>query len=323
MSETLSSIDVSTRLQRIAELARKHPERVFTSIAHAIDHDWMCEAYRRTRKDSAAGVDGQDASAFSENLEENLRVLLTALHTGHYQAPPVRRVHIPKGDGRTRPIGVPTFSDKVLQRAVAMLLEALYEVEFHPHSYGFRRKRSAHDALKELQQRPSYWHYCWVIEADIENFFDTIDHKHLRSFLDQRVRDGVIRKAIDKWLTAGVFEEGQIHSIQNGTPQGGVISPLLANIFLHHVLDQWFEAEVRPRTHQHVQLIRYADDFVLLFGREADAEKVYEVLPKRFGRYGLNLHPTKTRLIRFVTPSESNGRATGSFDFRRHALVAV
>lgn len=319
MSETLSSGNVSTRLQQIAELARKHPERVFTSISHVIDSELMCEAYRRTRKDSAAGVDGQDAEAFSQNLEVNLQDLVRALHTGNYQAPPVRRVYIPKGDGKTRPIGIPTFADKVMQRAVTMVLEAIYEVEFHPHSYGFRRKRSAHDALRELQKRPTYWQYCWVIEADIESFFDTIDHAHLRRFLDRRVRDGVIRKAIDKWLSAGVFEEGQIHSVQNGTPQGGVISPILANIYLNEVLDRWFERDVYPRTRKRAQLIRYADDFVLLFGSEVDAGKVYEVLPKRFGRFGLKLHPKKTRLIWFSSPFTRRGRKIrkkpGTFDF--------
>ena len=308
MSETLSSGDVSTKLQQIAELARKHPERVFTSIAHVIDFQWMLEAYRRTRKDAAAGVDGQDADAFGKNLEANLRDLLQALHSGRYQAPPVRRVHIPKDKGKTRPIGIPTFADKVMQRAVVMLLEAIYEIDFHKHSYGFRRKRSAHDALLQLQKRPTYWQYCWIIEADIESFFDTIDHTHLRNFLDQRVRDGVIRRVIDKWLSAGVFEDGQIHSIQNGTPQGGVISPMLANIFLHGVLDQWFEKEVYPRVRRRAQLIRYADDFVLLFGWEEDAKRVYEVLPKRFGRYGLKLHPQKTRLIYFSSPFTKRGR---------------
>ncbi len=319
MPETLSSVNISTRLEQIAKSARGNPKRVFTSIGHVIDYDWMQEAYRRTRKDSAAGVDGQDADGFTQNLEVNLRDLVKALQTGNYKAPPVRRVHIPKADGKLRPIGIPTFADKVMQRAVVMLLEAIYEVDFHPHSYGFRRKRSAHDALKEIQKRPTYWQYCHVIEADIESFFDTIDHKHLRSFLDRRVRDGVIRRAIDKWLSAGVFEEGQIFSIQNGTPQGGVISPLLANIYLHEVLDSWFERDVFPRIKRRAQLIRYADDFVLLFGWEEDARKVYEVLPKRFGRYGLKLHPMKTQMVPFSSPFTRRGRKmkkkSGTFDF--------
>lgn len=314
MTETLSSGNIQTRLQRIAELARERPERVFTSVSHAIDIDWMREAYRRTRKDGAAGIDGQDAESFAQDLEGNLRELVNKLHSGNYRAAPVRRVRIPKGGGKFRPIGIPTFSDKVMQRAVTMLLEAIYEGDFHPQSYGFRRGRSAHEALRELQKRPTYWQYCWVIEADIESFFDTIDHSHLRSFLDQRVRDKVIRRAIDKWLAAGVFEEGQIRSVQNGTPQGGVISPMLANIYLHHVLDQWFEREVFPRVRKRAQLIRYADDFVLLFGWEEDARKVFEVLPKRFARFGLKLHPEKTRLIQFSSPDIGGGKP-GSFDF--------
>ena len=321
MSETLNSGNVTTRIQKIAQLAKDDPKRVFISVSHVIDVEWMREAYRRTRKDGAAGIDEMDANDFALKLEENLQALVTALHTGGYKAPPVRRVHIPKENGKTRPIGIPTFSDKVMQRAVTMVLEAIYEESFHPSSYGFRRKRNAHQALEELQKRPTYWRHCWVIEADIESFFDTIDHKHLREILNQRIRDGVIRRAIDKWLAAGVFEEGQCYSVQNGTPQGGVISPMLANIYLDYVLDQWFERDVCPRIKPRAKLIRYADDFVLLFGWEDDARKVMEVLPKRFKRFGLKLHPEKTRLIAFThSNSDNTGNRNGkskprSFDF--------
>lgn len=309
MAETLRSGNVTTKLQRIAELARKHRKRVFSSVAHAIDLDWVREAYRRTRKDGARGVDGRNAADFAEHLEQNLSTLTERLRSGSYRPAPVRRVHIPKANGKTRPIGIPTFEDKVAQRAVAMLLEAIYEQDFHPHSFGFRPGRSAHQALQELQKRPTYWQRCWVIEADIQGFFDTIGHAQLRSVLDQRVRDGVIRRLIDKWLNAGVMEHGSVRLSELGTPQGGVISPLLANIFLDVVLDQWFRWEVLRRLKGRAQVIRYADDFVLLFQREDDARRVMAVLGKRFERFGLRLHPEKTRLLSFNSPRLGLARA--------------
>jgi group II intron reverse transcriptase/maturase len=276
---------------------------VLTTLAHHIDLELMHEAYRLTRKDGAVGVDGKGAADFAANLEDNLRSLLERLKSGTYHAPPVRRVHIPKGDGReTRPIGIPTFEDKVLQRAVAMVLGAVYEQDFLSCSYGFRPGRSAHHALDELWQVLMRLRGGWVVEVDIRSFFDNVDHGHLRGFLDQRVRDGVLRRAIDKWLKAGVLEDGAIWHPENGTPQGGVISPLLANILLHGVLDEWFDEVVRPRLKAHCQLIRYADDFVVVFAREDDARRVMDVLPKRFGRYGLALHPEKTRLVEFRRP---------------------
>jgi group II intron reverse transcriptase/maturase len=212
-------------------------------------------------------------------------------------------VHIPKGDGKTRPIGIPTFEDKVLQRAVVMVLEAVYEQDFRDCSYGFRPGRSAHQMVEDLWQELMSMGGAWVLELDIRSYFDTIDHAHVRAFLDQRVRDGVIRRSIDKWLKAGVLEDGQVHHPEEGTPQGGVISPLLANLFLHEVLDKWFEDDVRPRMGGRVRLFRYADDAVLVFSSERDARRVLEVLPKRFAKYGLTLHPDKTRLVYFYPPS--------------------
>jgi RNA-directed DNA polymerase len=295
---------VSTRLQRIAQLAREDPKRAFLSLAHHVDIDLLREAYRRTRKDGATGVDGQTAATYQENLEENFQSLLDRFKSGRYQAPPVRRAYVPKGSdpSKRRPIGIPTFEDKVLQRAVAMVLDAVYEQDFLDCSYGFRPGRSAHQAIRNLWQGLMSMRGGWVLEADIQGFYDNLEHSQLRSFLDQRVRDGVIRRVLDKWLKAGVVEGRTLSHPTTGTPQGGVISPLLSNIYLHEVLDTWFEAVVKPRLQGAAFLIRFADDFVLAFQLESDARRVLEVLPKRFGKYGLSLHPDKTRLVRFEQP---------------------
>jgi RNA-directed DNA polymerase len=307
---------VSTRRQRIAELAKQSPEMGFTSLAHHIDLVWMLEAYARTRKDGAVGVDGQTAEDYAANLQDNLRGLLDRAKSGTYRAPPVRRVHIPKGTGpETRPLGIPTFEDKVLQRAVVMVLEAVYEQDFWDCSYGFRPGRSAHQALDALWRQTMGMPGGWIVEVDIRKFFDTLDHAHLREFLRRRIRDGVLLRLIGKWLNAGVLEEGSVTFPEAGTPQGGVVSPLLANVYLHYVLDVWFEREVKPRLKGQAFLIRYADDFVIGFRRDDDARRVLDVLPKRFGKYGLALHPDKTRLVPFPRPAPQAPRdASGGTD---------
>lgn len=314
---TSSSETVSTKRQRIAKLSRDGPTMVFTTLAHHIDVDWLREAYTRTRKDGATGVDGQSGVDYAAKLEENLRSLLDRAKSGRYRAPPVRRVHVPKGDGRqTRPIGIPTFEDKVLQRAVTMLLEAVYEEDFHDFSYGFRPGRSAHQALSALRNSMMKMGGGWVLEVDVRKFFDTLDHEYLREILRRRVRDGVVLRLIGKWLNAGVLEGLDLSFPEEGTPQGGVISPLLANIYLHDVLDEWFVCEVTPRLEGRAHLVRYADDFVFVFEREADARRVLEVLSKRFERFGLTLHPDKTRLVKFQHPDrgEDDGSGPRTFD---------
>ena len=296
MANTPRLDSVSTKRQRIAELARDAPEMVFTSLAHHIDMHVLRVAYAATRKDGAVGLDGQTAADYAVHLEANLQSLLDRFKSGQYVAPPVRRVHIPKGDGRkTRPIGIPTFEDKVLQRAVVMVLESVYEQDFRDCSFGFRPGRSAHQALQHLWERTMVMGGGWVIDLDIQGFFDVLDHSHLRGFLDRRVRDGVLRRAIDKWLKAGVLEDGRVSRSVLGTPQGGVVSPLLANIYLHHVLDVWFTTEVQPRLRGRSVLVRYADDVVIVLEQESDAHRVWDVLPKRLGRFGLTMHPVKSR----------------------------
>jgi RNA-directed DNA polymerase len=296
-----NSTSVSTKQERIAALAKQSPQMAFTSLAYLMDMNWLTEAYRRTRKDGAAGVDGVTADEYEQDLEGNLQGLLDRVKSGTYRAPPVRRVHIPKGGSgtETRPIGVPTLEDKVLQRAVVMLLEPIYEQDFTACSYGFRPGRSAHQALDAFRGQLMDSRGGYIVEVDIRKFFDNLDHGHLRAFLRLRVRDGVLLRLIGKWLKAGVLEDGSVSYPDSGSPQGGVVSPLLSNIFLHYVLDLWFEREVIPRLRDRAFLIRYADDVVIGFRDGRDAQRVLEVLPKRLGRYGLTIHPTKSRLVPF------------------------
>jgi len=308
--------EVSTKQRQIALNAERLPNVSFTSLAQHMDIQWLREAFARTRKDGATGIDNQTAEEYSRDLENNLASLLERAKSGTYRAPAVRRVHIPKGTGKeTRPIGIPTFEDKVLQRVVHMLLEPLYEKDFLECSYGFRPQRSAHDALQALWKQAMEQNGGWVIDLDIRKYFDTIDHARLREILKQRVSDGVITRLIGKWLNAGVMEKGEITYNGKGTPQGGVISPLLSNIYLHAVLDSWFMKEVKPRMKGKVFLIRYADDAVLGFENEEDANRVMEVLPKRFGRYGLTVHPEKTRIVDFNKPDDKDNNNPKSFNF--------
>jgi group II intron reverse transcriptase/maturase len=311
--------NVSTKRQRIATLARQSPQTSFTTLAHHIDLEWLHAAYQQVRKDGAPGVDQETAASYSTNLMENLQSLLDRAKSGRYKAPPVLRVHIPKGGGKTRPIGIPTFEDKVLQRAVAMVLEAIYEQDFMDCSYGFRPGRSAHQALEAFWQQRKATRAGWVLEVDIQGFFDALDHAQLRTFLKRRVRDGVLIRLIGKWLNAGVLEDGCLHRAASGTPQGGVVSPLLANVYLHYVLDEWFEQVVKPRLGGRAFLVRYADDFIIGFTDERDARRVMDVLPKRFGKYGLTIHPEKTRLVRFNRPTRfgdpPHGGKPETFDF--------
>jgi RNA-directed DNA polymerase len=314
---------VSTRQQRIAELAKQAPQMGFTSLNHHLDLIWLIAASNRTRMDGAPGVDGQTGDDYGLSLLDNLTSLLDRAKSGAYVAPPVRRVHIPKGTGtETRPLGIPTLEDKILQRAVVMALEPIYEQDFLDCSYGFRPGRSAHMALQALWQQVMDLGGCWLVEVDIRKFYDSLDHAHLRTLLRQRVRDGVLLRLVDKWLKAGVLEDGDLSYPEAGAPQGGVISPLLANVFLHYVLDVWFEQEVKPCLKGRAFLVRYADDFVMGFACGEDARRVLAVLPKRLGKYGLTIHPDKTRLVPFVRPGRrpsAAGSGSGvqpeSFDF--------
>ena len=308
--------------QRIAQVARERPQEVFTSLNHYLDVAWLKAAYERVKPDSAPGVDGQSWADYGKDLEKNLLSLLNRAKSGSYLAPLVKRVHIPKPDGKeTRPIGMPTIENKVLERAVVMLLEPIYEQDFKYFSYGFRPGRSAHEALSCIWSQCQRHGIKWILDVDVRKCFDTIKHEHLGALLDLRVRDGVLRRLIGKWLKAGVLDRGRVIYPGEGTPQGGVISPLLANIYLHYVLDCWYNESVKPRMKGRTFLVRFADDFIIGFENKADAEKVYRVLFQRFEKYGLRLHEEKTRLVAFGRPEaaglppEDDGPGPGTFDF--------
>lgn len=288
---------------------------VFTTLAHLIDEELLHEAFRRVRRSSAPGVDSMTGQVYARNLNDRIRALHERLRAGQYQAPLVKRAWIAKDDGKRRPLGLPTFEDKIVQRAVHMVLSPIYEQEFLDVAFGYREGRGAHSAVRELRERMVGLKTTWIIDADISGFFDSINHRMLIDLIRQRVNDGAILRLIGKWLKAGVLEGSQVSFPDDGTPQGGVISPLLANIFLHHVLDRWYARDVKPRMRGHCFLIRYADDFVLGFTREDDARRVMEVLPKRFGRFGLTIHPEKTRLVEFCPPDVRKTPGEGTFDY--------
>lgn len=313
MRDTSRSLTISTKLQAIAEQAIDYPEMVFTTLAHHIDVVWLKEAYRLTNKSSAAGIDGVTATDYGDNLQE----LHERLQSGQYKALPVERVWLDKEDGRKRPIGKPAFEDKLVQRAVVMLLEAVYEQDLYDFSHGFRPGHSAHQALHELRGQCRKLDINWIVDADVSGFFDELRHDLLREFIKRRVNDGGILRLIGKWLNAGVMEEGKLTCADKGSPQGGVVSPILANVFLHYVLDEWFVKEVKPRLKGRCFLLRFADDFVIGCELESDARRIMAVLPKRFGRFGLTIHPHKTKLVKFGKPSQNQplGSKNGTFDF--------
>ena len=305
---------VSTRQRRIAKMAGKYADSPLTTLSHHMDLLWMRQAYFRLKRDSAPGVDGQTVSDYGEDLDRNLLDLLERVRSGRYRAPCVKRAHIPKSSTETRPIGMPTVENKVLERAVAMLLEPVYEEEFLDCSFGFRPRRSAHQALEKLRGMVMEMKGGYVIDVDVRKYFDTIPHQQLREVLAHRIRDGVITRLVGKWLKAGIWEAGEVTYPEAGSPQGGVISPLLSNIYLHEVLDRWFEQEVKPDLKGAAELIRFADDFVIICQDQSEAEELLETIKRRFEAYGLTIHPEKTRIADFRDPYGST-RKPETFDF--------
>lgn len=297
---------------QIADRARKHRDEALTNLHEFIDEQMLHASFLELNKNAAAGVDGETWRSYDVKREEGIPQLLSAFKSGKYRAPHVRRVHISKGDGKFRPLGLPTVEDKVLQKAVTDVLTPVYEQIFHPSSYGYRPGRSPHHGLEKLFSEVSFKNKRYIIDADMQNYFGSINHQCLREFLDRRIKDGVIRKMIDKWLKAGVLENGQITYPTEGTPQGGTISPLLSNVYLHYVLDEWFNEQIKPLLKGDSMLVRFADDFLLGFTNREDAIRVMQVLPRRLGKYGLTLHPEKTRLIELI---EGKKQPDHTFDF--------
>lgn len=310
---------MSTKLDRIAELAREDPKRQFFSIAHLITPEALEAAFRSLRKAASAGVDGVTYEEYEANAGRNIHQLHQRLKDGTYQAQPLRRIYIPKEDGKQRPISIPALEDKIVQKAAGEILNAIYEQDFLECSYGFRPGRSPHQALDELRAdictRPTEW----ILEIDIKAYFDSIVREQLLEMIGRRISDGSILRLIRKWIQVGYIDDGKLLVSETGTGQGQTISPLLANLYLHHVLDEWFEQVVKPRLRGEAHEIRFADDAVLCFQYREDAEKVMDVLPKRFAKYGLTLHPEKTRLLEFgrcaMGKAKRQGRKPATFDF--------
>lgn len=311
--------NIVTRRRRIAEIASRHKDEALLTLAHFIDIHWLYEAWSQIRKSGAAGADGMTAAEYEGKLQDNLAFLLERFKSGEYFAPPVRRVHIPKGNGKLRPIGLPTVEDKVLQRAVQLVLEPIYEQMFYEFSFGFRPGKSQHQALEHLWKILMDARGGWVLTVDIQAYFDTVRHADMREMLARRVQDGVICRTINKWLKAGVLEGNKLSKSEAGTPQGGVISPLLSNIYLHYVLDEWMVKEVRRRLKGGCDLVRFADDFMIVFDNEEDAHRVLRVIGKRFAKFGLTIHPEKTKLVDFRRPDPRGrnpaGEKPGKLDF--------
>jgi group II intron reverse transcriptase/maturase len=310
---------MTTKLDRIAELAKEDAKRQFFSIAHLITKQALHAAFRSLRKEASAGVDGVEYADYESNAEGNIQQLHERLRNGDYKVRPLRRVYIPKENGKERPISIPSLEDKIVQKAVATLLNAIYEQDFLDCSFGFRPGRGQHDALDEVGRVVCTEPASWILELDITAYFDSIVREQLIEMIEKRVTDGSILKLIRKWIEVGVIDGGQLLMSERGTGQGQTISPLLANIYLHYVLDEWFEKEVKPRLKGKAHEIRFADDAVLCFQYRKDAERVHRVLPKRFAKYGLTLHPEKTRLIQFGRFAEEQARRVGrkpaTFDF--------
>jgi RNA-directed DNA polymerase len=311
---------VTTKLRRIAEKARKEPSFRFTSLYHLMNEEHLRGCFQRLRKNAAAGIDNLTKEMYAENLDANLNGLVERLHRMAYRPQPVRRKYIPKpGSDKQRPLGIPCIEDKLVQAGLVRILEAIYEQDFLGDSYGFRPGRSCHQALRALSDTVENGAVNHIVEADIKGFFDHVNQEWLMKFLAHRIGDRRVLRMVKRFLKAGVAEDGNVTVSDEGTPQGGVISPLLANIYLHYVLDLWFEKVFRRSCTGTARLIRYADDFVVCFQYQLDAERFRRELRTRLEKFGLEVEPTKTRVVEFgryaVQNAKAKGERPGTFDF--------
>jgi len=317
---TQSRQGVPSARDRIRQAAKTDKGRRFTTLLHHVyDIETLREAYFGLKRDAAPGVDGETWQSYGEQLESNLEDLSARLQRGAYRAKPVRRVYIPKPDGRQRPLGITTLEDKVVQRALVLVLNCIYETDFLGFSYGFRPGRNQHNALDALYVGIKRKRVNWVLDADIRGYFDAISHEWLVKFVEHRIADQRVVRLIQKWLTAGVLEDGEKKRSEMGTPQGGGISPLLANVYLHYVFDLWVR-DWRRRAKGDVIVVRYADDIIVGFQHEWEARRFWVELRERFAGFGLELHPEKTRLIEFGRHAAANRKRNGrgrpeTFDF--------
>ncbi len=311
-SRTPCRNDAPSALERVRQAAKKDKKLRFTALLHHIYNlETLRQAYLRLKREAAPGVDGEMWRHYGEALEENLRDLSQRLQRGAYRAKPVRRAYIPKGDGRQRPLGVTALEDKIVQRAAVEVLNAIYETDFLGFSYGFRPGRSPHRSLDALYTGLLTRKVNWVLDLDIQGFFDGLSHPWLVKFVEHRIADRRVVRLIQKWLNAGVLEEGKLLRVEEGTPQGGSASPLLANLYLHYVFDLWVQKWRRQQAHGDVIVVRFADDIVLGFQVKSDAERFWAELTERFRKFGLELHPQKTRLLEFGPFAATNRKRRG------------
>lgn len=313
MTDMQDRESVQTKLQAIAEKAGNQPGYRFRNLYGMLNEEMLKDSWQYIRKDAAYGVDRVSAEEYKQNLDENIHQLVENLKKKRYRAKLVRRQYIPKANGKLRPLGIPATEDKLLQLAVKRILEAIYEQDFLESSYGYRPNIGALDAVEKLSNELQFGKYNYVLEADIKGFFDNINHEWLLKMLAERIDDKALLRLIEKWLKAGVLDtDGKVIHPGTGTPQGGIISPILANVYLHYVLDVWFEKVVKRHGTGKACIIRFADDYVCAFQNQSDAQRVYEVMGKRLGKFGLELSMEKTRVVSF-SPNENPGK--NSFDF--------
>src|ERR1700738_437723 len=328
-SRTPSREDASSALERVRQAASKDKKLRFTALLHHIYNlETLRMAYSSLKKEAAPGVDGETWRHYGETLEDNLQDLSHRLKRGAYRAKPVRRAYINKSDGRKRPLGVPVLEDKIVQRAAVEVLNAIYETDFLGFSYGFRPGRNQHQALDALYTGLLTRKVNWVLDLDIRGFFDGLSHEWLVKFVEHRIADRRVVRLIQKWLNAGVLEEGKRIRVEEGTPQGGSASPLLANIYLHYVFDLWVQAWRRKQAHGDMVVVRFADDLVLGFQYKSDAERFWKELAERFRKFQLELHPEKTRLLEFGRFAADNRQRRGqgkpeSFNFLGFTHICV